>query len=160
MKNLLASCTHNTYIFSTLYFQSGDIMDKIKKQRKILLVDDEAGFAELLRDLLVMDDYQVELAYDGQEGLEKLQTFTPDVIISDVMMPRLSGFEMFKKVKASPATASIPFLFITGYQDERMLSEARKVGVFGILTKPIDINQIEARLTEMLKKQDVITPDR
>lgn len=135
-------------------------MDRAKKQRKILLVDDEAGFAELLRDLLVMDDYHVELAYDGLEGLEKLRSFTPDVIISDIMMPRMSGFEMFKKVKASPATASIPFLFITGFQDERVLSEARKVGVFGILKKPIDIDQIEARLADILKKQDIITPDR
>ncbi len=123
-----------------------------KKPRKILLVDDEAGFAELLRDLLEMDSYEVVLAYDGQEALEKLQTFTPDAIISDIVMPRLSGFEMFKKVKASPATAAIPFLFITGFQDDRVLAEARKVGVFGILRKPVDIEQIENRLRELIKK--------
>ena len=123
-----------------------------KKTRKILLVDDEAGFAELLRDLLEMDSYEVVLAYDGQEALEKLQTFSPDAIISDIVMPRLSGFEMFKKVKASPATASIPFLFITGFQDDRVLAEARKVGVFGILRKPVDIEQIENRLRELIKK--------
>ena len=79
-----------------------------KKTRKILLVDDEAGFAELLRDLLEMDSYEVVLAYDGQEAIEKLQVFTPDAIISDIVMPRLSGFEMFKKVKANPVTAGIP----------------------------------------------------
>jgi CheY-like chemotaxis protein len=123
-----------------------------KKPKKILLVDDEAGFAELLRDLLEMDSYEVVLAYDGQEALEKLQTFSPDAIISDIVMPRLSGFEMFKKVKASPATASIPFLFITGFQDDRVLAEARKVGVFGILRKPVDIEQIENRLRELIKK--------
>ncbi len=123
-----------------------------KKPRKILLVDDEAGFAELLRDLLQMDSYEVVLAYDGQEALDKLQTFTPDAIISDIVMPRLSGFEMFKRVKASPATASIPFLFITGFQDDRVLAEARKVGVFGILRKPVDIEQIENRLRELIKK--------
>lgn len=123
-----------------------------KKSRKILLVDDEAGFAELLRDLLEMDSYEVVLAYDGQEALEKLQTFTPDAIISDIVMPRLSGFEMFKKVKANPATSTIPFLFITGFQDDRVLAEARKVGVFGILRKPVDIEQIENRLRDLLKK--------
>ena len=124
-------------------------MAKEIPKRKVLLVDDEVGFAELLRDLLVMDNYEVEVAHDGQEGLEKLQTFTPDVIISDVVMPHVSGFEMFKKVKASPTTASIPFLFITGFQDERVLSEARKVGVFGILRKPVDIEQIESRLRDL-----------
>lgn len=126
----------------------------IEKQtlRKILLVDDEAGFAELLRDLLKMDNYEVEVSNDGEEGLEKLKEFTPDVIISDVVMPRLSGFEFFKKVKSNPATASIPFLFITGFQDERVLAEARKIGIFGILRKPIDIEQIESRLDDLIRK--------
>ena len=124
---------------------------KDKKPQKILLVDDEAGFAELLRDLLTMDGYEVEVAHDGEEGLSKLGTFTPDAIISDIVMPRLSGFDMFKKIKATPATASIPFLFITGFQDDRVLQEARKIGVFGILRKPVDIEQIEERLQDLLK---------
>jgi response regulator RpfG family c-di-GMP phosphodiesterase len=114
-------------------------------------VDDEAGFAELLRDLLELDNYEVVTAEDGQEGLEKLKTFVPDIIISDVVMPRMSGFEMFKQVKAAPETASLPFLFITGFQDERVLAEARKIGVFGILRKPIDIEQIENRIKEIMK---------
>jgi len=118
--------------------------------RKILLVDDEIGFAELLRDLLSMDNYEVEVANDGLEGLEKIAKFQPQVIISDVVMPRMSGFEMFKKVKANPDTASIPFLFITGFQDERVLAEARKIGIFGILKKPIDVEQIEERLETLL----------
>ncbi len=127
-------------------------MGKDKRARKILLVDDEAGFAELLRDLLEMDNYEVQLAHDGQEGLEKLQAFMPDAIIADVVMPRLSGFEMFKKVKASPETSKIPFLFITGFQDDRVLAEARKIGIFGILKKPIDIEQIEHRLKDLMGK--------
>ena len=127
-------------------------MGKEKRARKILLVDDEAGFAELLRDLLEMDNYEVELAHDGQEGLDKLQGYVPDVIISDVVMPRLSGFEMFKQVKANPETSKIPFLFITGFQDDRVLSEARKIGIFGILKKPIDIEQIESRLRDLVGK--------
>ncbi len=122
---------------------------KDKKARKVLLVDDEVGFAELLRDLLIMDNYEVEVAHDGQEGFEKIPVFNPDVIISDVVMPRVSGFEMFKRVKAQPQMATIPFLFITGFQDDRVLAEARKVGVFGILRKPIDIEQIEARLKDL-----------
>ena len=126
-------------------------MSKEKPKQKILLVDDETGFTELMKDLLQMDNYEVEVANDGQEGLEKVQKFMPDVIISDVVMPRMSGFEMFKQIKAIPETATIPFLFITGYQDERVLTEARKIGVFGILRKPIDLEQIEIRLKELIK---------
>ncbi len=98
-----------------------------------------------------MDNYEVEVAHDGQEGLEKIATFHPDVIISDIVMPRLSGFEMFKRVKANPELHSLPFLFITGFQDDRVLAEARKIGVFGILRKPVDIEQIETRLKELTK---------
>lgn len=127
-------------------------MQNERKSKRILLVDDEIGFAELLRDLLRMDDYDVEIAHDGHEGLEKINAFTPDIIISDIVMPGLSGFEMFKKVKANAQTAHIPFLFITGFQDDRVLSEARKIGIFGILRKPIDIEQIENRVNEILSK--------
>jgi response regulator RpfG family c-di-GMP phosphodiesterase len=67
-------------------------------------------------------------------------------------MPRISGFEMFKRIRSNPDTAKIPFLFITGFQDDRVLSEARKIGVFGILKKPIDIEQIENRLRDLFDK--------
>ena len=122
-----------------------------KKGRKILLVDDEAGFAELLRDLLEMDGYEVTVAGDGVDALQKLETLTPDVIISDIVMPKMNGFEMFRQVKTAPKTSSIPFLFISGFQDQRVLEEARKIGVFGILQKPIDVEQIEYRLKELMK---------
>ncbi len=122
-----------------------------KKIKRILLVDDEVNFAQLLGGLLHMDGFEVTVAHDGQEALEKLATFTPDAIISDVVMPRVDGFEMFKQVKANEKTASIPFLFITGYQDSQMLKKARAIGAFGILQKPIDIEQIERRLGELTK---------
>jgi response regulator RpfG family c-di-GMP phosphodiesterase len=99
-----------------------------------------------------MDNYEVQIAHDGEEGLEKLKVFMPDAIISDIVMPRLSGFEMFKKIKANPDTSAIPFLFITGFQDDRVLSEARKIGIFGILKKPVDIEQIEHRLRDLTGK--------
>jgi CheY-like chemotaxis protein len=129
-------------------------MAQEKKVRKILLVDDEAGFAELLRDLLEMDGYEVTVAGDGVEAIEKLETLTPDVIISDVVMPRMNGFEMFRQIKTTPKTSSIPFLFISGFQDQRVLDEARKIGVFGILQKPIDVEQVEYRLKELMRQKN------
>jgi CheY-like chemotaxis protein len=122
-----------------------------KRGRKILLVEDETGFAELLADLLRSDGYEVAVANDGQEALEKLEHFLPHVIISDIVMPRVDGLEMFRQVKASQRTSGIPFLFISGFQDNTVLDKARKIGVFGILQKPIDIDQIERRLRELTK---------
>jgi CheY-like chemotaxis protein len=122
-----------------------------KRVKKVLLVEDETGFSELLANLLEGDGYEVVVANDGQEGLDKLQTFQPDAIISDIVMPRIDGLEMFRQVKASPKTSSIPFLFISGFKDNLIYEKARKIGVFGILQKPIDIDQIERRLRELTR---------
>jgi len=122
-----------------------------RRARKVLLVEDEVNFAQLLSNMLIIDGYEVTIANDGLAALLTLETYTPDVIISDVVMPNVDGFEMFKQVKASPKTSSIPFLFITGYQDSQMLERARKIGAFGILQKPIDLEQIEHRLDELMR---------
>ncbi len=119
--------------------------------KKVLLVDDEAGFSSLLAQMLRMDGYDVDTAVDGQEALDKLKTWKPDAIISDIMMPNVNGFELFEKVKSDVITKDIPFLFVTAYQDSEVLARARKVGIFGILRKPIDLDQIERRLRELLR---------
>lgn len=122
-----------------------------KRIKKILLVDDEANFSELLANLLVSDGYEVVIATDGQDALDKLEAFLPDAIISDIVMPKMDGLEMFRHVKSSSKTSSIPFLFISGYQDSQIYEKARKIGVFGILQKPIDIDQIERRLKDLMR---------
>ena len=119
--------------------------------KKILLVDDEQGFSTLLAQMLRMDGYEVDAAYDGEEALEKLKTSKPDAIISDIVMPKVDGFEFFQRVKSDIITKDIPFLFVTAYQDSEVLARARKVGIFGILRKPIDLDQIERRLRELLR---------
>ncbi|TAK62237.1 MAG: response regulator [Bacteroidetes bacterium] len=119
--------------------------------KKILIVDDEQGFVSLLAQTLRMDGYEVETAFDGQQGLDRLKTMKPDAIISDIVMPNIDGFEFFEQVKSDLLTKDIPFLFVTAYQDSEVLARARKIGIFGILRKPIDLDQIERRLRELLR---------
>ena len=121
------------------------------RAKKILLVDDEEGFSMLLSFMLQKDGYDVVLAHDGLQALEKLTLFEPDVIVSDVVMPKLDGIEMFKQIKANPKTANIPFIFISGFQDQHVLERAREIGIFGILHKPVDVEQVEARIAEMTR---------
>lgn len=121
------------------------------KKRKILLVDDEVGFAEILRDLILMDGYEVELVYDGQEALDKLNEFIPDLIIADIMMPRIGGIELYHKVRQIPAFKTVPFLFISGYENERILKDLHDAELFGILSKPIDVDQIQKTISKILK---------
>ena len=121
------------------------------KKRKILLVDDEVGFAEILRELLQMDGYEVVLVYDGQEALDKLNEYVPNLIISDIMMPRLGGLELYHLVRKNSLFQNIPFLFISGFEDERILSGIRDDELFGILRKPIDMEQIQKSISKILK---------
>lgn len=121
------------------------------KKRNILLVDDEVGFAEILRDLLMMDGYEVVLVYDGQEALEKLNDYLPDLIISDIMMPRVGGIELYHKVRQNPKYSKIPFLFISGFEDGRILKGLQDHELFGILSKPIDMEQIQKTISKILR---------
>ncbi len=121
------------------------------KKRKILLVDDEVGFAEILRDLILMDGYEVELVYDGQEALDKLSEYIPDLIIADVMMPRIGGIELYHKVRQISELKTVPFLFISGYENERILKDIQDPDFCGILSKPIDMDQIQKTISKILK---------
>lgn len=121
--------------------------------KRILLVDDEVGFVELMKHLLETEGYEVAIAHDGQEALEMLDNYIPDIIISDVMMPRMNGLELFKKVRVHQQSHSVPFIFMSGYKDEDLLSAARKVGVFTILSKPVDFNHLLSRVKSILKEK-------
>ncbi|HLX12190.1 MAG TPA: response regulator, partial [Bacteroidota bacterium] len=79
------------------------------RAKKILLVEDEDGLAELLANLLISDGYDVIIAHNGREGLEKLEGMKPDAIISDIVMPEMDGLEMFRQIKANAKTSSVPF---------------------------------------------------
>ncbi len=121
------------------------------KRRKILLVDDEVGFAEILRDLLVMDGYEVILVNDGEEALDQLNIIIPDLVISDIMMPKVGGLELYHKIREIPRFSNIPFLFISGFEDNRILKNLHDDKLFGILNKPIDMEQIQKALAKILR---------
>ncbi len=82
-------------------------------KKKILLVDDDVDFAEATKVILESKSYDVSIAHDGQEGLEKVRTEKPDLIILDVMMPHMDGYEVCAKLKADPACSRIPVLLLT-----------------------------------------------
>src|SRR4030042_1895851 len=82
-------------------------------KKKILLVDDDADFVEATKVILESKSYDISIAHDGQEGLEKVRTERPDLIILDVMMPNMDGYEVCAKLKADPACSRIPVLLLT-----------------------------------------------
>ena len=118
---------------------------------RILVVEDEADVREDIVGILEMEGFQVEEAFDGLDGLEKAPDFKPDMIISDVSMPRLNGHEFFKKFHEEyPDISDVPFLFLTAYADRDNELIARELGASDYLTKPVDFELLIATIKSQL----------
>ncbi len=89
----------------------------MEASKKVLLVDDDPDFVEAVKVLVVKAGYDVDVAYDGKEGLEKMDEFHPDLVVLDVMMPVMDGHGMCEALKKNPATAKIPVILLTAVAD-------------------------------------------
>ena len=116
----------------------------------ILLVEDNDVLRDGLCDLIEGEGFQVVSAGHGLDALEKMETVTPDLIISDISMPEMDGFEFYHAVRADPAGMAIPFIFLTARQEQETILASKALGVEDYLVKPIDfkalISTIRARL--------------
>lgn len=106
--------------------------------KKILAVDDERHIVRLVEVNLVRAGYEVVTAYDGREALEKVKTEKPDLIVLDVMMPYMDGFEVLKTLKAEPETAEIPVIMLTAKAQDADIFRGWQSGVDCYLTKPFN----------------------
>ncbi|PYS92455.1 MAG: diguanylate cyclase response regulator [Acidobacteria bacterium] len=118
---------------------------------KVLLVDDNPDKRQLLSFALAAAGYSVQTATDGVEGLAAVESLQPDLIITDVMMPNMDGYEMARRVRANPATRFIPIIIQTsarnGAEDARRGAE---VGALGYITDPTDLGLLLARARTLL----------
>ena len=105
---------------------------------KVLVVDDEPQNVMLLQDLLEARGYQVLTAGDGQDALVLASEHYPDVVLLDVMMPRLSGFDVCLRLKAEPSTAMIPVLLVTALDAREDRLAGIDAGASDFISKPID----------------------
>ncbi len=130
---------------------------------KILLIEDDVTVRENTAELLELSDYEVVTAPDGKQGLEKAQTIFPDIIVCDIMMPELDGYDVLQALAKNPKTSSIPFIFLSAKTEHKDVRRGMDLGADDYLTKPFEeedlLSAIESRLAkvEILKKQ---APDR
>src|SRR6266700_2237346 len=119
---------------------------------RVLVVEDEAnerqGYAEILKTW----GYETETAADGQEALEKLPSFDPHVVISDLRMPRLGGMELLKQVREGPSSPT--FIILTGQATIEEAVEATKLGAFNFLEKPVDLKRLQVELRNCLERNE------
>jgi CheY-like chemotaxis protein len=122
-------------------------MSDIKSRAKVLCVDDDHGQRLLLSFLLERQGLEVRTANDGKEGVAIAQTWLPDLILMDLMMPGMDGFEATQILRADARTTHIPILALTAFGEEKMQSKARAVGMNGFVLKtilPADLQDVLA----------------
>ena len=112
------------------------------KKPRILIIDDDVGFRDLLRIHLTQAGYQVEVAEDGVEGGRALLANPPDLIVSDVNMPFLDGFELLSLMRSDESTAAIPVILLSGRSDVDTIAKAVDLGASDFLTKPVTHDQL------------------
>lgn len=122
---------------------------------KILVVDDNQQNLELIQAYL--EDLQCELfsAIDGPEALEKVKDIMPDLILLDVMMPKMSGFEVCNRLKNDPATAQIPVIMVTALNELGDIEKAIDSGTDDFISKPVNSLELKTRVKTMLKLKHI-----
>ncbi len=120
-------------------------------KKRILVVDDDEEFLLLVEDGLGVDpNYQVVTAQDGQSALLAAQSEAPDLIILDLRMPGLTGFEVCVALKQDPRTSSIKILIVSGYGGESDGNLAKELGANGYLKKPFPLTQLHQEVKRLL----------
>lgn len=123
---------------------------------RILVVDDIADNSFLLQTVLEEEGYQVEIADSGQIALKKVLENPPDLILLDVMMPGMSGFEVTRYIRQNLSLPYIPILLITGYS-EPTPADGFDVGVDGFINKPVDFDVLLSRVREILQPKQTLS---
>ncbi len=125
---------------------------------KILIVDDDPDLVESVRIILESKGYEVEAAYDGVEGLQKVKEFNPDLIVLDVMMPKKNGYEVCKELKSDPKYSNIPILLLTAVvsqipsSSQYTLDQGMETEADDYVDKPVEPEELVRRVEVLLGK--------
>lgn len=126
------------------------------EKKRILLIEDDVDFAEATKLILENKSYEVTVAYDGQEGLRKVQAEKPNLIILDVMMPGMDGYQVGAKLKADPEYGHIPILLLTAVGEAIPTTEYTKemgmrIEADDYIPKPVEPKELVERVENLLR---------
>ena len=127
--------------------------DTIKKSQ-ILLVDDEPGLRNAVKTFLEDEGFEITVAVDGEDGWEKAQQFFPDLIISDIMMPRCNGYTLLERVRADERLSGTPLIFLTAKGMTLDRTQGYLAGVDDYIAKPFDPDELSARVKNVINRQE------
>jgi two-component system alkaline phosphatase synthesis response regulator PhoP len=118
--------------------------------KTVLIVDDEEFIVTSLEYVVKSAGYEVAVAYDGEQALQKVKEIVPDLLILDVMMPKLDGFEVCGKIRANPLWKSIQIIMLTAKGRDSERDKGMSLGANAYMTKPFSTRDIVKRVTELL----------
>ncbi len=120
--------------------------------QKILIIEDDKFLRELIARKLVDENYEIEEAIDGEEGLKKTKTVKPDLILLDLILPGIDGFEVLSKIKEDPSLASIPVIILSNLGQREDVEKGLKLGAVDYLVKAhFTPNEIIEKVKTVLK---------
>ncbi len=120
-------------------------------QSTVLIVDDNPQNVELLQAFLETLPVKIQTAADGVEALEKVAEFHPDLILLDIMMPRMSGFQVCRKLKSDPATKDVQILMVTALNELADIEQAAECGTDDFISKPVNKFELLTRVKSLLR---------
>src|SRR5580700_1651591 len=117
----------------------------LERAKRVLCIEDESETATLIAEELIDRGFEVSIAYSGQDGLAAILRERPDLVLSDISMPGMSGFELLERlIRLAPPFEAIPFIFLTALADRDNELRGRRLGADDYVTKPIDFDILEA----------------
>ncbi len=122
-----------------------------EKPSKILIADDNLQNCELLDAYLADEGYEIAMAHDGAETLKRVREWQPDLILLDIMMPKLSGYEVCQQLKQDEQTRDIPILMVTALNETGDIEKAVDAGCDDFLSKPVNRLELQTRVRSLLR---------
>ena len=124
------------------------------KKSQILLIDDEPGLRNAVKTFLEDEGFEITVGVDGEDGWEKAQQFFPDLIISDIMMPRCNGFTLLERIRADERLGGTPVIFLTAKGMTLDRTQGYLAGVDDYISKPFDPDELAARVKNVINRQE------
>jgi len=119
--------------------------------KTVLVVEDKASLTQMLQFLFLSKGLSVQIAFNGMEALEKAGSMVPNLILLDIMMPQMDGFEVLEKLKEDPATTAIPVIMLTARKSREDMQRARDLGAVEYITKPFKAVEVVDKVLRHLR---------
>lgn len=126
-------------------------------KRNILIIEDQADVRENIAELLDLSNYAVKTASNGKEGIKMALESTPDLVLCDIMMPEMDGYEVLYLLSKNPATSALPFIFLTAKAEKSDFRKGMNMGADDYITKPFEEMELLGAIERRLKKYDELT---